>query len=227
MSDKDNTKPEDDGLQATDEANTVDSEGHASTPLHEATRAAVESAGDNKPHGAVAGGDDEDNDSDSGDDTGRDDDERKVWTDPDISSDTSGVYDTRKQVPNIFQRYASTPDARNAAEQFTPKTFRSNGTSEPDNIAPLGGDRLNNAAAGGAANTHFSGTTDQPVASATLDGNALRAVGAAISEATRANFDTSALQAQAAAITQPVLNVRAAAPVLVPLMPLERTPTPQ
>jgi hypothetical protein len=211
------TKKTDDGLQATDDANTVDSEGHASTPLHEAMTAAVEATEDDD-------GSDVDESSAADDDTQK----RKVWTDPGISSDTSGVYDTRKATPvaNIFQQYASTPDARVAAEQFTPKRFDSPGgnTTHPNQF----GERLSGIAPEFSATTDHTDNAVRIVGgdSQELDGNALRSVEAAISEATRANFDTSALQQQAAAIRSNVLNVRAAAPVLVPLMPLAKTPTP-
>lgn len=217
MSDKD-----DDVLAATDDPDTiVDSNGRATTPLHEAVSAAVEAdAATNKPQSAdtsggtaAAGSDDGEDDNMGGDDV-----------------DESSARDdkTKAQQPaNIFARYAS-GSPEEVAARFTPKTFVSNGSSEPDNIAPLGGDRLSTLAPLHNATTDQADNAVRIVGgdSQVLDGNALRAVEAAISEATRANFDTSALQQQAAAIRSNVLNVRAAAPVMVPLMPLAKTPTP-
>ncbi len=229
----------DDGQQATTDAPYVDSEGHASNPLAESVPDQSPDAGGT----AAEAGDDGDDDNMGGDDvdesSGKDD-STKTWTDPGFSSESvsarTNAGDTNRsgnqpfdiqsnpnpvQPKNIFSRYSSTPEE--VAARFTPKQYGTPGNLHPNQF----GERLSGATAGGAANVHFSGTTDQPVAAVTLDGNALRAVEAAISESTRANFDTSALQAQAAAIRQPVLSVRAAAPVLVPLMPLERVVTPK
>jgi hypothetical protein len=189
-------------LRASSDPNVLTNDaGEATTPLHEAMTAAVEATED---------------------DDGEDVDESSAGDDKDADKTVRPL-----QPGNIFARYASTPDARNAAE-FTPKRFDSPGgnTTHPNQF----GERLTGL------NPLHDATSDVVQdqgavrivggSSTTLDGNALRTVEAQLSEATRANFDTSALQAQAAAIREPVLSVRAAAPVLVPLMPLERTPTP-
>lgn len=199
MSDKN-----DDTLAATDDANTVDSNGRATTPLHEAVSAAVEAT---QPDSSA---DDGDNDADGGDD---------------VDESSAGDKDAPKSVANIFQRYASTPDARVAAAQFTPKQYGTPGNLHPNQF----GERLSGIA------PEFNATTDQADNavrivggdSQVLDGNALRVVEAQISEATRANFDTSALQQQAAAIRSNVLNVRAPMPTTVRLDPLAKVPTPR
>ena len=60
-----------------------------------------------------------------------------------------------------------------------------------------------------------------------LDGNALRVVEQQIHETVLAGGDTSALQAQAAAIVAPFVNIKSPMPVrTVALNPLARVPTP-
>jgi hypothetical protein len=223
------THTEADTLAATDDPPTVvDDQGRATTPLHEAMTAAVESAGDNEPHGGTASGDDENNDSDSGDDVSES-----------LAGDDSTDDDRTKTVTpvDIFQRYASTRDARDAAEQFQPKQWGAPGgnSSHPSQF----GERLSGLTTGGAANAFHSVTTDAVQdqdsirivggSSATMDSNAERAALSALNDRQRAHgpgADTTVEQAAYAAAAAPLLNVRAAAPLLVPLMPLERTPTP-
>lgn len=148
--------------------------------------------------------DDGDNDADSGDDVAES-----------SAGDDSKDDDSTKATPvaNIFQRYASTPDARVAAEQFTPKRFDSPGgnTTHPNQF----GERLSGIA------PEFNATTDQADNavrivggdSQVLDGNALRAVEQQIVEMQHAGGSTLALEAQRNAIRAPFIGVSAPLPV--------------
>jgi hypothetical protein len=203
----------------------TDSNGDKETPLHGAVRAAVENAGDNKPDSADTQGgtaaeasDDGESDSDSGDD---------------VDESSSKDDDAPKSVGNIFSRYASTPDARNAAEQFTPNRFDSPGgnTTHPNAF----GERLSGS------NSRHDATSDvvRPDdavrivggSGASIDARQEQAALQAISDRRAAHggggVDLSAEIATHDAVLAPVLNVRAAAPVLIPLMPLAKVPTPQ
>jgi hypothetical protein len=211
---------DEDTLQASDDPNTIiDSQGRATTPLHEAMSAAVERT---QPDSAS---DDGDNDADGGDD---------------VDESSSKDDDSTKAAPvaNIFQRYASTPDARNAAEQFTPKRFDSPGgnTTHPNQF----GERLSGLTTGGAANEYHAPTSDvvQPDDalrivggnSQQLDARQEQATYNAISDRRAAHggggVDLSAEIAAHDAVVAPVLSVRAAFPHTVALNPLSRTPTP-
>lgn len=213
----------------------TDDNGDATTPLHEAMADAAEDAvahpfkeepkrglageaideptpiPDEPQARATTSGDDEDNAYDSGDDTG-------AFAAPDD--------DTRKAVQpivpgNIFQQYAGSHDARDAAAHFSPKQF---------------GERLTSAAAGGDANEHFGATTDavqdgDTVSivggnSAVLDGNADRLIEGQLHQVTLAGGDTRPLEAVRDAGRAAVLNVRAPMPVTRALNPLAKTVEP-
>jgi hypothetical protein len=214
------------------------------------------------PHGGTTvSGDDGDNSSDSGNDVdisvaGEKDDEYKAIYpqdsqlarplsdrpgEPVVPPSVAGGRTTPAQgvplatvVPgNVFQQYSSTANARDAAERFTPKTFVSNGTSEPDNRSPQQGARLTTLA------PDFGATTDGKDdgagrvvagASATLDARAEQAALQAINDKRTAHgggrSDTTAEVRAYNAVVAPLVGVRAPAPVVVRLDPLSRTPTP-
>lgn len=180
-----------------------------------------------QPHGGTTttgAGDDGDNSADSGNDV-------------DISCAGDNPDERIKIVPvvpgNVFAEYASTASAREAAELFAPKTFVSNGTSEPDNRSPQSGARLTTLAPDFNATTDVQDAGDGRVvsgASGTLDARQEQATYNAMYDRLAAHpvgADLSAEIAAHDAVIAPLLAVRAPMPVTRALDPLARTPTPR
>lgn len=207
----DDTQSVDEGINAQD----ANSDGSQSGTQSEDTQGNPQP--DLPDHSDLAGDDGDDND-DSGDDV-------------DISSAGNNFkVGIPAAIPSPFAQYAShmSSEAAQAVVDAVMgrnlKQFVANGTSEPTNTAPVPGQRLHDVVPAHDA-TSDTGGIFVAAATATVDGNALRIAEAQLSEATRANFNTSELQAKRDALRAPLLSPRAAMPVTRSLDPLARTPT--